>query len=123
MTEDAHPRFTGSERPVPRIRPDLASVQVEGERLILDEVNGDLHHLDPLASVIWDLLDGRSVESEVASDLADVFRVPVEVVQKDLEQLLERLEAQGLLAVGVPRAIDVPSDPREPGYLADPPSP
>lgn len=123
MTEDAHLGNTGPEGPVPRTRPGLASVQVEGERLVLDEVSGDLHHLDPLASVVWDLLDGRSAESEVASDLADVFRVPVDIVQKDLEQLLDRLEVQGLLAVGVPRAIEAPGEPPEPGYLADPPSP
>lgn len=38
---------------VPGVKPSVASVELDGERVLYDADSGRLHRLDPVGSVIW----------------------------------------------------------------------
>ena len=53
--------------------------------------------LDPLAGVIWRLLDGSAPIHELAADLADAFDHPVDTVRADVDRLLHQLADNGFI--------------------------
>lgn len=56
--------------------------------------------LDPLAGVIWRLLDGSAPIGELVTDLADAFAHPVDVVRDDVGRLLDQLIENGFIENG-----------------------
>jgi len=64
--------------------------------LVWDEHGRRLHHLDLLAAVVWDELDGRTLGA-IAADLAPDFETAPAAIRGDLVTLSERLVAEGLL--------------------------
>jgi len=81
----------------PRPRPGLASVELDGERVVLDEASGALHLLDPVASVVWSCLDGSATIDELVVDLAAGFGADADEVGADVLGLVRRLGGLGLL--------------------------
>jgi hypothetical protein len=64
----------------------------------------DLDHLDRApyvfegsAAQVWACVDGDRTESEIVSDLAEAFEVPVAVVAADVRQFVDRLADLGLI--------------------------
>lgn len=53
--------------------------------------------LDPIAGVIWQLLDGASDRSDLASELAQVFDHPVAEIERDLAALVDELTDHGFV--------------------------
>ena len=53
--------------------------------------------LDPLAGVIWRLLDGSAPTDELVDDLADAFDHPVDTVRADVNRLLDQLIENGFV--------------------------
>lgn len=83
-------------RPAPRDR--LYGRDVGGETILLDEVSGDLHTLNPSASLVWRCLDGESTLQEIAADIAEAVDAPASEVLDDVIAMVSRLDEQGLLA-------------------------
>lgn len=124
---------------VPRPAPGLHTMDVDGELLLLDPRTDRLHLLDPVATVIWSVLDGEVTVDELVGDLADAFDTPPATVRADLDGLVRALDAAALLEGVEPpahllvgaegRADDegVGSDGAEglwrPDYLRNPPAP
>jgi hypothetical protein len=50
------------------------------------------------AAHLWSCLDGERTESEIVTDLAAAYDVPVEVVTPDVRQFVDRLDHLGLIA-------------------------
>ncbi|MGH9282326.1 MAG: PqqD family protein, partial [Acidimicrobiales bacterium] len=75
----------------------LVTLEVDGELLLLDPRTDGLHRLDRLGTIIWKVLDGEGSVDELVDDLAGAFGTPAEVVRSDLEELLVKLQAAGLL--------------------------
>ena len=74
-----------------------------GERVVVI----DLDHLDlppyvfeGSAAQVWMCLDGDRTETEIVSDLAEAYDVPVEVVTPDVRGFVDRLRDLGLIAPG-----------------------
>lgn len=110
----------------PVVRSDVATAVLDAEVVIFDPLTSLVHQLNPVGSVVWQLLDGSATVSELVADLADGFEAPVEQVRRDVHDLLEMLAEQGLLADGGPRSIPsspAPPAPSDPAYLVDPPAP
>ena len=108
----------------PAVRSDLITALIDDELVIFDPVGSTVHQLDRLGSVIWQFLDGSATISELIGDLADGFDVPPSRVRTDLEELLQKLDAEHLLEGSGPDDRWTPSDPAErPEYLKDPPAP
>jgi PqqD family protein of HPr-rel-A system len=81
----------------PRARDDLAVVELDGEAVIYDERSGNLHHLNPTATVVFSLCDGNSTIKEMARDIGEAFEVPPADVEKQLRQLIRDFQGSELL--------------------------
>jgi hypothetical protein len=85
---------------------DLASVvrPVEGmsveafadATLVWDPNRSKLHHLDTMAAIVWDELDGRPLDT-IATSLAAEFEANPAQVRDDVLALVRTLTAEGLL--------------------------
>ena len=85
---------------VPRQRPDVASVELEGEMVLAaTEDNGYLvtHWLNATGAIVWQCFDGSTSLDELISDLGAAFGADRAVVADDVLRLTRALGAAGLL--------------------------
>lgn len=109
---------------VPEVRDPVVDVEVDGERVLLDEETGHLAVLDRVGSVVYPFFDGTATVDELADDVAAAFGEDRERVAGDLIALAEQLREARFLerhdrdeataddgadTSGVPRWIDPPS--------------
>ena len=87
---------------LPHVREDLTVVVLDGEAVVYDDETGDLHHLNPSATLVFQLCDGSGSARDLASDIAEVYGVGLDVVLPQVRETIERFGAAGLL-VGVER--------------------
>jgi PqqD family protein of HPr-rel-A system len=82
-----------------RLRPrdDLTVVEIDGEAVVYDDATGDLHHLNPTATVVFSLCDGSVTARDLSAEIADAFGEPVEEIQRHVRGVLRRLREQNLL--------------------------
>lgn len=81
----------------PRVRRDLAVVELDGEAVVYDEASGELHHLNQTAALVFSLLDGSGTVKELARELAGAYGVPVEGMEGQLHDLVREFEKAQLL--------------------------
>lgn len=81
--------------PVPAA--SVVGVELDGEAVLLEEEVGTLHVLSPTATIVWNLLDGRSEVAAIVADLADVFEVPEGRMRDDVLLAVREFGRQGLL--------------------------
>ena len=81
----------------PRVRADLAVVELDGEAVVYDERSSQLHLLNPTATLVFKLCDGSVTVKELAADMADVFSVPVQDVEREIRALLRGFRKTHLL--------------------------
>jgi PqqD family protein of HPr-rel-A system len=81
----------------PRYRQDLTVVELDGEAVIYDDESGELHHLNPTATIVFNLLDGTSTIKELSADIADAFEQPADEVEKQVRTLLREFRKVNLL--------------------------
>jgi PqqD family protein of HPr-rel-A system len=84
----------------PKVRDDITVVEIDGEAVIYDERSGDLHHLNPTATIVFGLCDGTATVKEFSSDIADAFEAPVGDVERQVRALIRSLRNEGLLENG-----------------------
>jgi PqqD family protein of HPr-rel-A system len=81
----------------PKYRQDLTVVELDGEAVIYDDESGELHHLNPTATIVFNLLDGTSTIKELSADIADAFEQPADEVEKQVRTLLREFRKVNLL--------------------------
>lgn len=81
----------------PKRRSDLNYRTIEGETIILNREEGQLHQLNPSASFIWDCCDGNSNIAEIIDRLAGAYEVEPSTARKDVEEVLLKLRKSNLL--------------------------
>ena len=79
------------------VRPDLASVEVDGETVLFDGRQSRLHRLNHTASTLWVCLDGTASLQDIARDIAEVYATDQTRVLNDLLRVARRLADEGLL--------------------------
>lgn len=85
-------------RPIrPQTRQDLAVVVLDGEAVVYDEDSGGLHHLNPTATIVFQLCDGTATVREMSSEISEVFGIPVDDVEREVRALLRGLRKSGLM--------------------------
>ena len=88
----------------PKSREDLAVVELDGEAVIFDERSGELHHLNPTATVVFKCFDGSASVKEIADDIAAEAGLPPKEVEKQVRGLLRQFRQAGLIDGGLPVA-------------------
>lgn len=95
---------------VPVTRSGVVSIELDGEIVLTapdDGVEGQRSHLlDPIASIVWKCLDGRTSLAALADDVAAVVDGDAAEIAADLVALFSTLGRAGVLE-GV-RAADQP---------------
>ena len=81
----------------PKVRNELAVVELDGEAVIYDEESGDLHHLNPTATIVFSLCDGTATVKELSSEIATAFGVPLDDVELQVRALLRQFRKSDLL--------------------------
>ncbi|MGQ0671114.1 MAG: HPr-rel-A system PqqD family peptide chaperone [Actinomycetota bacterium] len=86
----------------PRAREEgLTIAHLDQEAVIYDERSGDLHHLNPTATLVFQLLDGSATIKELSADIAEAFGLNPEEVEGQVRSLVRRFRRAGLLDGGV----------------------
>lgn len=81
----------------PKVREDLTVVELDGEAVIYDDISGELHHLNPSATLVFGLFDGTATVRELAADMADAFDVPAQEIESQLRDLVRQFRKLGLM--------------------------
>jgi PqqD family protein of HPr-rel-A system len=81
----------------PRVRKDLTVVELDGEAVVYDERTGDMHHLNPTATLVFGLCDGTATGRELAQDLAGAYGQPVDEVVQQVQVLLRQFRKAKLV--------------------------
>jgi hypothetical protein len=82
---------------VPRRAAAAYTVELDGEAVVLDEERNRLHHLNPMATLVWACFDGIGTIDEIAVDVAGAFTSDPDDVAVDILTLARELGAEGLL--------------------------
>ena len=77
-------------------RRDLSERTVEGETVLLDRANGQIHHLNATAAYIWKQCEGLSSKA-IAERLAQTFQIDPRSAETDVVALLGEMNAMKLL--------------------------
>jgi hypothetical protein len=75
----------------------LAAREMEDEVLLLDMEANLIHQLNPAASVIWQRLASPASMLEIAESLVSRFDVALETAERDVAEMVDRLQALGLI--------------------------
>jgi hypothetical protein len=81
----------------PCVRDDLTVVELDGEAVIYDEDRGDLHRMNPTATIVFGLCDGTSTIPQMSSDISEAFGVAPDEVERQVRSLIRAFRKAGLL--------------------------
>ena len=81
----------------PKVREDLAVVELDGEAVVYDEANNLIHHLNPTATIIFNLCDGQSTVQQLAGEISSVFDVEAGEVERQIRAILRQFREQKFL--------------------------
>ena len=82
-----------------RVKKGLISQTVDGELLILNREQEKIHQLNPIASFIWQRLDGQVSIDQIVTAITERYDVKEEVAKRDLESLVNELSDLKLIEV------------------------
>jgi len=74
-----------------RIKPGLITQSVDGELLVLNRQREQIHQLNPVASFIWQRLDGQMTQEQLIEVITEKYDIEQDVAKHDLESLLNQL--------------------------------
>ena len=79
------------------VRENLSSQKVDGELVILDKDNGQIHQLNSVASYIWLQIEAGSELNEILERLISVYEIENSIAQADLENVIQQFKDLELL--------------------------
>src|SRR5438094_7306167 len=81
----------------PRVRDEITICPIEGEAVVYDPHGSHLHYLNHSAALVLDLCDGGVTMREMAGEIADVYEMPVDDVEKQVRLTVRQLRDRKLL--------------------------
>ena len=87
-------------------------VVLDGEAVIYDDRTGDLHNLNPTATIVFGLCDGTGTIKELAADVAEAFVMPVSEIEPQIRGLVRQFRKAGLLEPSAPAGSLTEAKPR-----------
>jgi hypothetical protein len=112
------PNHSAKRSDPPAHAPETVTLELDGETILYQRRTGAVHRLDPVGSVVWRFLDGKTAVADLVDDLSVAFATDVDVVRDGVSTLLVQLTEASLLAGG-----PIPEEASEPALLTNPPSP
>jgi len=82
---------------VPRTGPEVSAIELDGEAVLYDAVSRRLIVLNGTASRILGCCDGVRSLDVIIADISAAYAVPRETIQEEIVDLVQRLDAEGLL--------------------------
>lgn len=82
------------------VRRDSAQLEwteIEDQLIVWDGARGELHHLDPIATLVLRLCDGSTRFDETVADLARAFACEPDQIRADVARCVATLQQRGLL--------------------------
>jgi PqqD family protein of HPr-rel-A system len=81
----------------PRKRSDVLELDMGDGFILYNHDSSLVHHLNPTAAVVWQVLDGEATVERLAEEIADEYGLPVDNVQMQIISLIAELDAMGLV--------------------------
>lgn len=78
-------------------RGDILVEEIEDEIVIYDPKTHYVHHLNPMASIIWELYDATPSHKDIAKEIVAVLKTDPSKVEKDVLETIDQLRGKGLL--------------------------
>lgn len=88
----------------PRKRSDVLELDMGDGFILYNHDSSLVHHLNPTAAVVWQVLDGTATVERLADEIADEYGVSVENVAMQVTSLIAELDAMGLVEDASPEA-------------------
>jgi len=76
---------------------DVLAQELDGETVLLDLASESFFGLDEVSTRVWQLLRDGAGRAEIIDRLLEEYEVDREVLERDIEDLLERLAEAGLI--------------------------
>ena len=84
---------------VPDLRSDLCRQDVGHEAIIWSPIREDPFAMDPVATVMLDVIDGNATLADLAEDVHMVVGVPAEVAELQVQRVVHLLDQAGALTI------------------------
>src|SRR4051812_3934684 len=81
----------------PRAAEELVIRELDGEAVVYDARDGQLHHLDLPAALLLDLCAGTATMEQMATEISSVYGLPQEKTAKQVRQIVRGLRRRNLL--------------------------
>ncbi|VAW98051.1 hypothetical protein MNBD_GAMMA23-2265 [hydrothermal vent metagenome] len=79
------------------IRANLSTQQIDGELVILDKDNGQIHQLNSVASFIWQKMEvGLDIDA-IVQKLIQFYEIDATLAKADLDKVLQQFKDLKLL--------------------------
>jgi len=72
------------------VRANLSSQEIDGELVILDKENGQIHQLNPVASFIWQQLELGLNDTVIVEKLVQFYDIEKTAARVDLDTILKQ---------------------------------
>lgn len=71
--------------------------EIDGSLVLYDHRHQRVHVLNPTASLIWQMCDGRHATEEITARLATMFPSEADAIVEDVASLLDMFQSEQLL--------------------------
>ena len=82
---------------VPRKRADVLELDMGDGIILYDDSSSLVHHLNPSASIIWQMCDGEASVSTLTTETSEELGIAQDQARIDIAALITELEALGLI--------------------------
>ena len=80
------------------IRANLSTQQIDGELVILDKANSQIHQLNSVASFIWQQIEMGLDAQAIVKKLTQLYEIDAAVAYTDLDKVLQQFKDLKLLS-------------------------
>ncbi len=81
----------------PRKRADVLELDMGDGFILYNHDSSLVHHLNPTASLVWQLCDGAATIARLAAEIAEEYGLAVDNVEMQISSLVAELDAMGLV--------------------------